>query len=73
MVETFANQNGMPVGTISFGSSQLKDRAIKQHKRDGKSRWKNWAISDSFDHLTVLYNYGEDADVEYVRFTSLHL
>jgi hypothetical protein len=66
MVETFVNQNGMPVGTISFSSSQLKDKAIKKHNQDVRSRWKDWTTSDNFDHLTILYNYGEDSDVEYV-------
>ena len=62
--ETFAVHNGFPVGTISFASSKLKDEAIQRHKKDSTSEWKEWVLKDSFEYLTILYDYGDEAEVE---------
>jgi hypothetical protein len=62
--ETFAIQNGIPVGTVSFASSKSKDDAIRRHKKNTKSPWKGWILKDTFDFLTVIYDYGDEAEVE---------
>lgn len=51
-------QNDELVGTISFHTVKLKDKAIEQHKKDSSSRWKTWEVTDDFSLLTVLYDYG---------------
>jgi hypothetical protein len=58
-------QNDACTGTISFISEKVKDKVIKQYKKESSSLWKAWEVTDSFDYLTVLYDYGfEEADGE---------
>lgn len=56
--------NGLPMGTISFSSSQLKDEAAQRHKKDFKSKWKDWILDSNFAYLTVIYDHGVEAEVE---------
>jgi hypothetical protein len=60
-------QNEACLGTISFISETLKDKAIKQHSKEPSSLWKTWEVTDDFGYLTVLYDYGfegEDGEAE---------
>jgi hypothetical protein len=62
---TFALQNNLPIGTVSFISSKSKDDALERHRKDNKSCWKDWMLTDNFEGITVLYQHAE-AKVEYV-------
>ena len=62
--ETFASQSGYSVGTISFNSKESKEAAIRRHQKAKESPWNGWNLTDKFDHLTVLYDAGTEAEVE---------
>ncbi|KAF4626234.1 hypothetical protein G7Y89_g11926 [Cudoniella acicularis] len=63
LFESFASLNGVYVGTLSFGSSELKDNALRKHK-EYSSKWEGWVLKDTFAFLTVLYDYGDAAKVD---------
>jgi hypothetical protein len=66
---TFERQGGYTVGTISFASREPKEAAIRRHREDKTSPWKDWKLSDNFDYLTVLYDASDEAEVELVTFS----
>jgi hypothetical protein len=61
---SLAEQDGLLTGTVSFGSTRLKERALEAHGSQ-------WGLDDEFDGLTVLHA-DEDAEVEYVTCLSIH-
>ena len=52
---SLALQGDAKTGTVTFGSADIKDKAIKKDKE--------WEVDDTFDGLTVLYT-AENADLE---------
>ncbi|KAF2188842.1 hypothetical protein K469DRAFT_72090 [Zopfia rhizophila CBS 207.26] len=62
--QTFASQEGCPVGTITFASEELKKKAIQRHQADRESIWQEWRLTDEFDHLTVLQDPGDDTEAD---------
>jgi hypothetical protein len=62
---SFASQNGVLEGTISFTSETLKKKAFQWHEdSDFQSKWPGWRLHDSFDYLTILHDSADKADME---------
>ncbi len=59
-ITTFASQHGERIATISFSSSEVKHKAIRNQR---KTQGTAWRLDDRFDGLTVLKS-PENADIE---------